>query len=130
MLSKPGDFIGYVFAFVIASAALFAAPIPASAQGAFNGTWSVMIITNNGPCDRAYRYPLRISNGHVTYAGSADFNVSGRVAGNGAVSVMVSRGSQRAAGTGKLSGGSGSGRWSGGGSSDRCSGIWTAEKRG
>jgi hypothetical protein len=130
MISKPWDFVRYVFAFVIASATLFAAPIPASAQGAFNGTWSVMIITNSGPCDRAYRYPLRITNGRVTYAGSADFNVSGRVAGNGNVSVMVSRGSQRASGTGRLSGGSGSGRWSGAGSTDRCSGTWTAEKRG
>jgi hypothetical protein len=130
MIAKPSVFVRHALAFATASAALFAAPIPASAQGAFNGTWSVLIITNRGSCDRAYRYPLRISNGRVTYAGQADFNVSGRVSRNGAVSVTVSRGSQRASGTGRLAGTYGSGRWSGAGDSSRCSGTWTAEKRG
>jgi hypothetical protein len=130
MIAKPGVLIRHALAFVTVSAALFAAPVPASAQGAYNGIWSVLIITNSGPCDRAYRYPLRITNGRVTYAGQADFNVSGRVSRNGAVSVTVSRGSQRASGSGRLSGASGSGRWSGAGDSSRCSGVWTAEKRG
>jgi hypothetical protein len=120
-----------------------AAPVPAHAQpalthvqaaqaqavAAFNGLWSVLIITNRGPCDRAYRYPVRISNGHVTYAGQADFRAGGRVAPNGAVSVSVSRGSQSASGSGRLVAGSGSGTWSGFGESS-CSGTWTAEKRG
>jgi hypothetical protein len=109
---------------------LLAAPVPATAQAAFNGTWSVLIITNNGPCDRAYRYPVRVANGRVSYAGQADFNVAGRVFGNGAVNVTVSKGSQRASGSGRLAGGSGSGTWRGSGSSGTCSGNWTAEKRG
>jgi hypothetical protein len=108
---------------------LFAAPVPAGAQGAFNGSWSVLIVTSKGPCDRAYRYPVRVNNGRVTYGGQADFTVSGRVAANGAVRVTVSRGSQRASGSGRLSGSSGSGTWAGFGES-RCSGTWTAEKRG
>ena len=29
----------------------------------FDGTWSVLIITQSGDCDRAYRYPVRIANG-------------------------------------------------------------------
>jgi hypothetical protein len=110
--------------------AIAAAPAPAYAQAGLNGTWSVLIITDNGPCDRAYRYPLKVSNGRVTYAGQADFNVSGRVAPNGAVEVTVSRHDQRATGKGRLAAGSGSGTWRGAGSSRACSGTWTAEKRG
>jgi hypothetical protein len=120
---------GVRVASLAAIATVLAAPIPAHAQAAFNGTWSVLIITNKGPCDRAYRYPVRLSNGHVSYAGSADFQASGRVAPNGVVRVTVSRGSQRASGSGRLVGRSGSGTWSGFGEGT-CSGTWTAEKRG
>jgi len=109
---------------------LMIAPVSAAAESAFNGTWSVLIITNSGPCDRAYRYPVRVSNGRVSYAGQADFDVAGRVASNGAVNVTVSKGSQRASGSGRLYGASGSGTWRGSGSSGTCAGQWTAEKRG
>src|SRR5262245_61935666 len=111
------------------AAAILVPPAPARAQAAFNGTWSVLIITNSGPCDRAYRYPVRVANGRVSYAGQADFNVTGRVRPNGAVDVSVSRGGQRASGSGRLVGGSGSGTWRGAGSSS-CAGTWTADKRG
>ena len=47
-------------------------------------------MTEKGTCDRAYRYPVRISNGSVGYAGEASFNVSGSVGANGAVTVTVS----------------------------------------
>jgi hypothetical protein len=103
-----------------------AAPIAAGKQS-LDGTWSVLIVTEQGKCDRAYRYPVRISNGSVGYAGEASFNVSGKVGANGAVTVTVSKGSQSAKGAGQLSGNSGSGRWTAG--SGECSGSWTAERR-
>ena len=93
----------------------------------FDGTWSVLIVTQQGKCDRAYRYPVRISNGSVGYAGEAAFNVSGSVGANGAVTVTVSRGSQSAKGTGRMSDTDGSGTWVA--SSGDCSGTWTAERR-
>jgi hypothetical protein len=111
------------------AAAILAAPAPARAQAGFNGTWSVLIVTDSGPCDRAYRYPLRVNNGQVTYAGQADFKVSGHVSRNGAVEVTVSRRDQRASGTGRLRGDSGSGTWHGADASATCTGTWTAEKR-
>src|SRR5215208_5266889 len=49
----------------------------------YDGNWSVVIITEKGTCDRSYRYPVRISDGAVGYAGQASFNVSGRVNPNG-----------------------------------------------
>ena len=102
------------------------APISAGKQS-FDGNWSVLIVTQKGTCDRAYRYPVRISNGSVGYAGDASFTVSGKVGDNGAVVVKVARGSQSANGQGKLSSTDGSGQWVAG--SGDCSGTWTAERR-
>jgi hypothetical protein len=116
-------------AFAILTASAFpAAPAPMSAsKQSFDGTWSVLIVTEKGTCDRAYRYPVRISNGSVGYAGEASFNVSGSVGPNGSVTVMVSKGNQSARGSGQLSATDGSGRWVAG--SGECSGTWTAERR-
>lgn len=106
-----------------AVSAVFAAP--ASARPGYDGSWSVLIVTEKGNCDRAYRYALKINNGQIAYAGESAFNVSGRVQPNGAISVSVGRGEQQANGTGRLSDKDGSGRWTGG----ECSGTWQAERR-
>ena len=95
----------------------------------FDGNWSVLIVTDSGQCDKAYRYGLAIRDGHVVYEGDASVNVSGRVSGNGAVSVRVSAGSQSAQGSGRLSSSQGSGSWRGSGSVGACSGTWSAERR-
>ena len=102
------------------------APIASGKQN-LDGNWSVLIVTEQGKCDRAYRYPVRISNGAVGYAGQASFDVSGSVGANGAVTVTVSKGGQSAKGTGQLSANGGSGHWKTGGG--ECSGSWTAERR-
>ena len=113
---------------LLAISAVPAAPAPiSSGKASFDGTWSVLIVTQKGKCDRAYRYPIRIANGAVGYAGEASFNVSGSVGANGAVIVTVSRGSQSAKGTGHMSDTDGSGTWVAG--SGECSGTWTAERR-
>jgi len=106
------------------------APAPAFARTAYDGQWSVLIVTNSGPCDRAYRYGLSIQNGAVIYEGSAAVNVAGKVANNGAVKVRVWAGQQGASGTGRLSRTDGSGTWRGTGSMGTCSGVWSAERRG
>src|SRR5919206_498613 len=115
----------------LAALGILAATVPASAPAAahanFDGEWSVLIVTEKGTCDRAYRYPVKIENGSVGYAGSASFNVTGKVGANGAVTVTVSRGSQSATGTGRMSGTDGSGTWTA--ASGECSGTWTAERR-
>jgi len=102
------------------------APMSAG-KAAFDGGWSVLIVTEKGACDRAYRYPVKIQNGSVGYAGSASFTVSGQVGDNGAVTVTVARGSQSAKGTGRMAGNDGSGTWTAG--SGECSGTWSAERR-
>ena len=108
----------------LAAATAYAA-IPAQAKTNFDGNWSVVIITEKGTCDRSYRYPVKISDGTVGYAGEASFDVQGRVGPNGKVTVTVSRGDRRASGSGTLSANSGGGQWTGG----ECSGTWQAERR-
>jgi len=113
---------------ILAMSAVPAAPAPISAgKGSFDGTWSVLIVTQQGKCDRAYRYPVRISNGSVGYAGDSSFTVSGKVGDNGAVTVKVARGTQSANGQGRLSSTDGSGMWIA--ATGECSGTWTAERR-
>jgi len=113
---------------MLALSTIPASPAQISASKAsFDGSWSVLIVTEQGKCDRAYRYPVKIENGLVGYAGSASFTVSGKVDPKGAVTVTVARGSQSATGTGVMSGTDGSGHWVAG--SGECSGSWTAERR-
>jgi len=101
----------------------------AMARQPFDGNWSVLIVTDGGDCDRAYRYALHIVNGRITYGDTA-FNVSGHVDPSGHVHVSVGAGGQRATGTGQISGNSGQGQWTGHSSTSACTGHWEAERRG
>jgi hypothetical protein len=103
---------------------------PARAQAAYDGLWSVLIITNQGTCDRGYRYAVRIRRGAVAHAdpSSSSFNIRGRVNHGGSICVSVTRGDKRADGCGRMSRKSGVGKWRS--SRGECSGIWQAERRG
>ncbi len=107
---------------------LWAAPA-AKARAGFDGNWSVLIVTDSGTCDRAYRYALQILNGRITYPDQT-INITGHVSGGGYVHVLVSAGGQYANGSGRLYDNSGAGRWSGRGSTSACTGHWEAERRG
>jgi hypothetical protein len=104
---------------------LLAAAAPVSATGNFDGKWSVVIVTEKGDCDRAYRYPISIQGQNLVNAGNASFDISGKVAGDGAVAVKISYGDKSAQGSGKLFADTGEGHWAGG----SCAGTWTAERR-
>ncbi len=103
----------------------------ASAQSTFDGGWSVIIITEVGQCDAAYRYPLQIANGDVLYdakEGAGVVQISGKVEPAGKVKVIVRRGAQQAVGVGTLSQNSGVGTWAGKSSGEDCSGRWEAKR--
>jgi hypothetical protein len=102
----------------------------ATARTAFDGSWSVLIVTERGTCDRAYRYGVQIVDGNVRYDGGGPINLSGRVTPNGAVQVTVSSSGSRADGAGRLSRNAGRGNWRGRSGSEACSGYWEAERRG
>jgi hypothetical protein len=115
---------GALFALVAASATV--ATTNSYAVPAYDGLWSVSIVTEKGDCDRGYRYPIRIQNGALANAGSVTaITINGKVQPTGAITVIVSSGSKSATGSGRLSGDLGEGHWTGG----ECSGSWTAERR-
>ncbi len=115
----------------VATALAVMAGTPARAQtSAYDGLWSVLIITEEGNCDRGYRYAVRIKRGVVGHAdpSSSSFLIKGRVAGGGGIRVSVTRGDKSANGTGRMTRTSGAGKWRS--AKGECSGIWTAERRG
>jgi hypothetical protein len=113
-----------VLAVVCAASAATSAP----ARTPYDGPWSVLIVTQQGNCDRAYRYGVQIVDGIVRYDGNAvDF--TGRVAPNGRVQVSVVAAGSRAEGIGRLSRNAGQGKWRGSSGGDICSGYWEAERR-
>ena len=116
------------FLSVVAAAAALA-PEGGTTAPRFDGSWSVLVITEEGSCDRAYRYPIRVENGDVRYQGDASFNISGQVEGSGKVKVSISRGNQSANGSGQLSDKQGAGKWQGKSPTDQCSGRWEAERK-
>lgn len=112
-------------ALTLALAAGYGLTAPAAARTNFDGVWSVLIVTEKGDCDRAYRYPVRISGGTLENAGSSSFDISGKVTNNGAITVRVTNGNKNANGSGRLTPDGGSGSWTGG----ECAGTWQAERR-
>ena len=110
-----------LFALIAAGATL--ASTTSFAMPRYDGTWSVLVMTQKGDCDPGYRYPIRISNGQLVNAGDSAFTITGKVGDTGAITVTVSAGGKSATGIGRLAGNEGGGMWTGG----ACSGSWTAE---
>jgi len=99
----------------------------------FDGRWSVVIITDAGSCDRAYRYGVQIDRGRVYYnggSGGPSVVISGRVDPRGRVSVSLRSGESAASGSGQLSGSVGGGYWRGTSQNASCSGRWQAQREG
>jgi hypothetical protein len=117
------------FLFAIAVAFVGLSPTAARAQAGFDGLWTILIVTEAGECDRAYRYGVQIDHGRIVYDGTAGVELTGTVDQSGRVSATVQRGEQGATGTGRLTGGRGRGTWRGKSSASLCSGYWEAERR-
>jgi hypothetical protein len=103
---------------------------PVAAQGAFDGSWSVRIVVENGPCVRppGFRYFVKIAGNVVTSnSGDSGTTITGRVDASGTVRVSAARGVDRASGTGRLIGQAGSGIWNS--STRHCSGSWTSVRQ-
>jgi hypothetical protein len=118
--------VNSIFSAMLAGAALVG-PSPAAFAAVHDGTWSVLIITEKGECDRGYRYEVKVANGQISYAGNAGVDMAGTVAPDGALKVSIKLGEKGASGTGRLSMRSGAGVWRGIGASGSCAGRWEAE---
>ena len=104
------------------------ASIPTQAvAGNFDGSWSVVIYTTSGDCDRSLRYSLQIIGGQVV-SQEQSYQLAGAVAPNGAIRVVVAEHGRSASGSGRLVGNNGSGQWRT--ATGQCAGQWTAVRRG
>jgi hypothetical protein len=117
---------------MLACVLVLAATVSGSAKTSrtsFDGSWSVLIITDAGTCDRTYRYGMRIAGGQLYYDGGMGVVLSGQVTPKGNVRVYLQQGDAAAQGSGRLTKSAGSGKWQGASPSLRCSGRWQAERR-
>src|SRR5258707_15383879 len=110
----------------IAAAFFIALASAAPARSAYDGSWDLAFVTQNGTCDPTYNFRVNVSDGVVTHPNLVRFN--GYVAKSGSVHASVTVHDKFASGTGTLFGTSGRGRWSGRAGSARCSGYWTAQR--
>ncbi|MDI1343924.1 MAG: hypothetical protein PSV22_07490 [Pseudolabrys sp.] len=106
-----------------------AGPAARASAASHDGNWSVLIVTEKGTCDKAYRYSVAVANGQVRYQGDTAVNFNGTVDQRGAVTVNIRLGEQGASGTGRLAKDSGTGTWRGVGGAGQCAGRWEAERR-
>jgi hypothetical protein len=98
----------------------------AQARSAYDGSWELAFVTQQGSCDPSYNFTVNISDGNVTHPNLV--RLKGYVAKSGSVHASVTVQDKFASGTGRLFGTSGRGRWSGRAGSARCSGYWTAQR--
>jgi hypothetical protein len=119
-----------LFTALLLGLASVVAPRPTFAE-TFDGNWSVLVITERGTCDRAYRYSVHVENGQIRYNGdNKGINLAGEVSPNGHVSVSIRLRDRSAEGNGRISEKVGAGSWRGNGSNNTtCSGTWEAERR-
>jgi hypothetical protein len=107
-----------------------AALVPQPTHAAdFDGRWSVLVVTNRGPCDRSYHYLVRIVAGRLHYESRTAVEIEGRVEPNGEVSLDLRLGNRTAIVSGRLTERTGVGIWRGVGSGAICAGYWQAERR-
>jgi hypothetical protein len=100
----------------------FAAVASASAETPYDGLWNVTIVTKTGSCEPTARYPVTVSDGHVT---GPSPDVTGKVGREGAVRVSIGP----AFANGQLTGNTGSGKWNGASGGVPCSGRWEASRQ-
>ena len=93
-------------ALVIATGLSLPAVLPAGAAdaGAFNGTWTVELVTESGPCDGSQTYSVAVQQGQVRLVSAADAatRMSGRVGPDGTVGLTVSHGAASGSVLGRL----------------------------
>jgi hypothetical protein len=125
--SSPGEdeMKKYLVSTVISCITLLLATT-ANAHSSYDGSWSLVFVTQTGVCDSTYNFSVNINDGVLTHPNLVKF--SGRVAKSGVVRASVTVQDKYASGSGTLTAGSGRGTWSGRAGSERCSGYWTAQR--
>jgi hypothetical protein len=110
----------------MAASALVGIAYPAQARSAYDGSWDIAFVTQQGACDPSYNFTINVNNGILSHPNLVRFK--GYVAKSGAVRASVTVQDKYASGSGRLSSATGRGTWRGYGGTGRCSGYWTAQR--
>jgi hypothetical protein len=123
-----GDFVRASVLAVLAAVLAAAITVDSAAAGsAFDGTWSVSAVTQQGGCDPTYEFSVQIAAGRIALPQLAGF--SGQVADGGAVQASVSTSGTQVSAVGKLARSAGRGQWTSRSKDGTCTGSWTARMR-
>lgn len=126
-------FAAAAFAAALVSGPCAAAPGAAAsrpADGRFDGSWGIQVVTEKGACDPLYRYYIEIRNGAVhvrSMMGEVAPQASGRIAPSGRIDSRLGSADDPVGIRGKLDGAAGRGNWSA--PARGCAGRWVAERR-
>jgi hypothetical protein len=93
----------------------------------YDGSWTVVATTKEGPCSASTSYQVQIKDSDASIPGEVD--IDGGVSANGSVQATITKGSNKVPISGSLDlKGSGRGIWRTSGGLVECSGSWSAKR--
>ncbi|MCJ2051816.1 heme utilization protein [Methylobacterium sp. J-070] len=96
----------------------------------YDGSWTIIATTAEGPCSAHTSYRVQINDSDASIPGE-EVNIDGGVSAGGAVQATITSGSNKVPIAGSLTAkGSGSGTWRTSGGLVECSGSWSAKRAG
>jgi len=98
----------------------------ARANDAYDGQWSVQLVTVKGDCDRSLSWDVAVASSRIAENGLFG-QAAGQVDSRGRVRLQVLSGADRVSATGALRGASGGGAWTW--PNRACSGRWSASRK-
>lgn len=94
----------------------------------FDGSWTIVATTTEGPCSASTSYKVQIKDSDASIPGE-EVDIDGGVSAAGAVQATITQGSNKVPIAGSLTAkGSGSGTWRTSGGLVECSGSWSAKR--
>lgn len=96
----------------------------------YDGSWTIVATTTEGPCSASTRYRVQIKGSDASIPGE-EIDIDGGVSASGGVQATITKGSNKVPIAGSLTlKGSGNGTWRSSGGLVECNGIWTAKRAG
>ncbi|WCS28898.1 heme utilization protein (plasmid) [Methylobacterium sp. NMS14P] len=94
----------------------------------FDGAWTIVATTVEGPCSASTSYRVQIKDSDASIPGE-EVDIDGGVSAGGTVQATITQGSNKVPIAGSLTAkGSGSGTWRTSGGLVECSGSWSAKR--
>lgn len=96
----------------------------------YDGSWTIVATTAQGPCSASTRYHVQIKDSDASIPGE-EVDIDGGVSSAGSVQATITSGANRVPISGSLdAAGSGSGTWRTSGGLVECAGSWSAKRSG